>query len=810
MKKLYLTLMIIFSAGFSFAVAPVTGTPSFCKGSNAIYADATPGGIWTSENTAIAIVGSSSGMATGISTGTTHLTYTMGAAYSTYLIEVLAIPSVIGGPSAVCIGYPVTETDSITGGVWTTPSLSVTIGMTSGVLTGITSGTAVISYTNTSGCAVSRVITVNAAPVSYHITGGGTYCIGGAGYHIGIDGSGTGVNYQLFMSGVAIGSPVAGTGTALDFGVFTTAGIYTVLGTNATTTCNIEMTGSDTISINPAPTVYTVTGGGTYCTGGAGVHIFLSNSDMGINYQMYLGTTLVSLLAGTGLPLDFGLFTSVGYYTIRATNATTGCNSIMAGSATVTIDTIVTPSVTINITPGDTVCPGTLVTFSETNTGGGSAPTFIWRVNSVIVATGPTFTYVPVAGDMIGVNMNSSATCAIPASVSFDTFIVVRTPAVTGTMTTAACGSIYTLSASGATNYIWSPSTGLSCATCATTTINPSATINYVVTGSVTGGCSGTYSVTVPGNRIHGNITFSSAAPDTLDTKVWLIQFNSVDSSIAALDSTTTCLNGGVPYYEFDGVASGNYLVKAKLIHAGAVGCSGYIPTYGASSSYWYSGTTVMHTTSSDSQDINMIYGTVPAGTGFISGYVISGAGRGTSTDVPVAGMIIYLRNAANNILTYTFTDATGNYFFNNLDYGTYNIYPENYSYYTIPSAEIILTSTGGGSNDVNFKRHTTSRIISLIRTNGVDKVSKSLSSYKIYPNPVNDMLTIQWHNQIGDPLNVVITDVLGRQVFNTQYQMIGDTGEKQVDLSGFKSGVYCVTFRSGSEIYTVKLVKQD
>ena len=217
MKKIYLTLMILLLAGYSFAVLPVTGTTSFCKGSNAIYADATPGGIWTSENTAIAIVGSSSGIATGISAGTTHLTYTVGAAYSTYLIEVLAIPSVIGGPSTVCIGYPVTETDSITGGVWTTPSLSVTIGMTSGVLTGVTSGTAVISYTNTSGCAVSRVITVNAAPISYHITGGGSYCIGGSGSHIGIDGSSLGISYQIFMSGILVGSAISGTGSSIDF-----------------------------------------------------------------------------------------------------------------------------------------------------------------------------------------------------------------------------------------------------------------------------------------------------------------------------------------------------------------------------------------------------------------------------------------------------------------------------------------------------------------------------------------------------------------------------------------------------------------
>ena len=100
---------------------------------------------------------------------------------------------------------------------------------------------------------------------------------------------------------------MAGTGAAITLANLTAAGTYTVQATNATTGCTSNMAGSATITINAMPTVYTVTGGGTLCSGGTGVHIGTSNSTNGINYQLYNGATAVgSPVAGTtGAGLDF-------------------------------------------------------------------------------------------------------------------------------------------------------------------------------------------------------------------------------------------------------------------------------------------------------------------------------------------------------------------------------------------------------------------------------------------------------------------------------------------------------------------------
>ncbi len=222
-------------------------------------------------------------------------------------------------------------------------------------------GTYRVVATNTTTSCTSNMlgtatVIVNPLPTAYTLTGGGGYCAGGIGVSVGLSGSQTGVNYQLYLGASPVGSPTTGTGLAITFGLQTAAGTYTVVATRATTGCVNNMTGSVTITINPLPAVYTVTGGGSYCSGGTGVAIGLSNSDAGINYQLYRGSVLVgSPVAGTGSSISFGLQTAAGTYTVLAIDATTGCTSAMSGSATVSINAL--PAV-VSVTGGGGYCVG--------------------------------------------------------------------------------------------------------------------------------------------------------------------------------------------------------------------------------------------------------------------------------------------------------------------------------------------------------------------------------------------------------------------------------------------------------------------
>ena len=265
----------------------------------------------------------------------------------------------------------------------------------------------------------SAVVGINPAPASYTVIGGGNYCPGGIGVHVGLSGSNTGISYQLFNGTTMTGSPMPGTGTAIDFGLQTAAGTYTIIATNTGTTCTSTMSGSVTVVISPLPNIYNVVGGGNYCAGGSGVHIGLNGSTVGISYQLYEGFTMMGTpVIGTGSALDLGAQTVAGTYTVIATDNSTGCTRTMSGSATIGVNPLVTPAVTISTGVGDTTCSGHTVTFTAMPVNGGLSPTYQWTVNGVVAGVGNLYSYVPLNSDVIGVTLTSSAACATPASAS--------------------------------------------------------------------------------------------------------------------------------------------------------------------------------------------------------------------------------------------------------------------------------------------------------------------------------------------------------------------------------------------------------
>jgi hypothetical protein len=325
----------------------------------------------------------------------------------------------------------------------------------------------------------------------------------------------------------------------------------------------------------------------------------------------------------------------------------------------------------------------------------------------------------------------------------------------------------------------------------------------YTVTGTNALGCSATASVSYNGNRIAGNITLGGSSTAL---KIWLIKYDPTDSSITALDSTTACLAGGVPYYEFLNPAAGNYLVKAKLTTS-IPGTSDYIPTYGSSTVYWYGATTIYHTGSFNTENINMIHGTVPTGPGFIGGYVYAGAGRGTTGDAPVNGMLIFLKDPVTGlVLTYTYADATGAYSFGGLAVGNYVVAPEEYRNHTVPSSVITLSSSAPAVTGISFRQYNDSRIIKPVTTNGIEIV-KASAGITIFPNPANGRLNISWNNQAAGQAIMTITDMAGRVVYNSRLDLATAAGATSADISSLNSGIYLVHINGPAINFNSKLI---
>ncbi|WP_299709412.1 T9SS type A sorting domain-containing protein [uncultured Pontibacter sp.] len=220
-------------------------------------------------------------------------------------------------------------------------------------------------YNNANKCA--RGFITNVIPITVvgeqTINGGGAFCAGGAGIPVGINGSQLNVLYQLKRDGVAVGSPVTGTGNAISFGNQTVGGAYTVEAIARTGTDACLEFGPVNVNVTELPVVQNlaITDNGQYCAGGVGVAITLANSQDNVSYQLQRTynnqTTSVGLarLGSDGQPIPFGNQTEPGVYSVLATTLPT------AGTIAACPQTMGNVTVTVNPLP-----------VAQTMTGGGS------------------------------------------------------------------------------------------------------------------------------------------------------------------------------------------------------------------------------------------------------------------------------------------------------------------------------------------------------------------------------------------------------------------------------------------------------
>jgi hypothetical protein len=380
---------------------------------------------------------------------------------------------------------------------------------------------------------------------------------------------------------------------------------------------------------------------------------------------------------------------------------------------------------------------------------------------------------------------------------------------LSGPSTVTAGSSIYL--SSTVSGGAWSSST-TSVATAATYTSTSgtvtgvsagTSTISYTVTGCGTSAVATKVVTVTPFDGISGHVLFGSTAYYG-SVKVWLIKYNPSTLMLTACDSQTLYSSGSSVGYSFASPASDSYRVKAAVYDSMGV-TTGYMPTYHTSSAFWYSATVINHTagTGDINKDINMGYGTVTSGPGFIGGSVTMGANKGTSGSVPAVGLLMYIINESTGaIQQQTLTDASGNYSFSNLPVGqTYKIYPELINYATTPYAAINLTSSSTSMTVASFVQHTISHTITPI-PQSVGYLNETATTVSVFPNPASKTINLAANMSQAEEGTLVIADVTGREMYRSAMNMSAGTNNKTVDVTGFAAGLYLVSYNSASVHY--------
>jgi trimeric autotransporter adhesin len=331
----------------SASIAAITGVTHECTGAASSFSDATPGGVWSSSNTAIATIDPSTGIATGVAPGSVSIMYTVSGSgcpsVASIADTVIAIPSSspIGGTLSVCAGSTITLTDAASGGAWSSGSSSVaSVGPSTGIVTGITPGVAIISYSvsNTCGAAVSTAaVTVNPLPSAGTITSAlSNVCVGSA---ISLSDAVTGGVWSSSNTAVAM---VGSTGSVTGVASGTATIMYSVTNSSGCTnraTINISVGGSlPAAAVNPA-------GSATLCHG-APLTLHIVSSGTGLTYQWYHNGTAIPGATGSS-------YTTVttGYFSAIVSNG--ACSESVTGTTVVA-----PPNAVISFTPPNVLSTG--------------------------------------------------------------------------------------------------------------------------------------------------------------------------------------------------------------------------------------------------------------------------------------------------------------------------------------------------------------------------------------------------------------------------------------------------------------------
>jgi hypothetical protein len=178
----FLASSVAHTPGYNTGAGIVTVTPSPCNPAGVIETDTfavcagaaiqlydtttVPCGTWSSSNIAVAVADPVTGIVTGIAEGTAIITYNLavpcGGIPATQTVTVNPSPAPLTGKTSVCTDTITNLIETFGYGNWFSSNPSIaTVGLISGVVTGIAPGTAIITYILSTGCNVSTTVTVN-------------------------------------------------------------------------------------------------------------------------------------------------------------------------------------------------------------------------------------------------------------------------------------------------------------------------------------------------------------------------------------------------------------------------------------------------------------------------------------------------------------------------------------------------------------------------------------------------------------------------------------------------------------------------
>jgi Secretion system C-terminal sorting domain len=471
------------------------------------------------------------------------------------------------------------------------------------------------------------------------------------------------------------------------------------------------------------------------------------------------------------------------------------------GGCTYTVNSTITvypqPAVIATASPV-AVCIGDSATITANG-----ASTYNWQpVNT----SGSTITVAPSLSTNYIVTGTDANGCMDTGAVMLTVNSLPIVTAVTDSAT-ICFGDTVNLAGSGANNYVWTPNATLSNATASNTMAYPSATTDYVLTGTDANGCVNMDTVTVNVNTLPVITTSSNGPICTGDTaflnasgasSYFWSPLNLSGSTVTDFPSTNqtymvtgTDANGCVDSTSLNIVV--NPLPTVTVTGNNTI-CAGDTVTMlasGANTYYWQP----MNSNANPLTDIPLITTLYT-----VTGTSIDGCENATIVSVNVNPLpTVTLGITTSTVCT---TDAPL------VLAGTGSPAGGTYSGPGVSGTTFSPAVSGVGSQtityvytDVNGCSNNASDIVMVSACVGIEENAGLIST--IYPNPFNEQVLIQTAST--ETVRIEVYSTIGQMVLNQQF----NGGLIAIETANWPAGIYLVTVYTNEGKQTAKVVKE-
>lgn len=450
----------------------------------------------------------------------------------------------------------------------------------------------------------------------------------------------------------------------------------------------------------------------------------------------------------------------------------------------------VTPSVSIAANPGNTISPGTNVTFTATPTNGGSTPSYQWKKNNADVGSNST-TYMDaglINGDIITCVMTSNADCASPASATSNsiTMTIVTSGCLlnfgTPSVTNVQCAGgntgrvvLTTTGGVGAITYSISPNVGSQ---------SPAGTFNnltaqtYTFTATDANNCSRTTTATVGTNtNLPPTITLTSPSNGATITSNMTITANASDpeNNLTGVNfylvvgttktgSTARSLLGSdnsAPYsFDWANIAGGTYTVQAEAVDA----CNSV-----------FSSTATVNVL----ETFTVLINSPTTGQGFMSG-----------SNMTIGASVTGFTNR---------TITKVEFFYNNIKLGEDLTAPYSQLWTNVPAGNFALQAVAT-DNLGGVWRSPLTYILGINGGTNTGLFNRNTSAaFNLSPNPTSSQLNVNTTIEEEGEYELYIINALGRTVLSKQMAYQKGIFTETLDVSILPKGLYIVRLANAS-----------